>query len=109
MLTHGPSGVPSRPGVRLGDEVIRLRRSQIAAHNTNAYRRRVAAKGACGGAQPVTRPRGPPVGNITAPPSVPTRPGRGAALASAICLAIAQAPAPTPPATATSRDVQVGS
>jgi hypothetical protein len=61
MATHGPSGVPSRPGVRLGDEVERFRRSKIVAHNANAYQRRVAAKGACEGAQPMTRPSGPPV------------------------------------------------
>jgi hypothetical protein len=59
MVTHGPSGVSSRPGVRLGKEVERFRRSKIAAHNANAYKRRVAAKEACGGTQPVTRPRGP--------------------------------------------------
>jgi hypothetical protein len=61
MVAHGPCGVPSRPGVRLGEQIERLKRSQISAHNANAYQRRVAAKGACGGAQPVTRPRGPPV------------------------------------------------
>jgi hypothetical protein len=61
MVTHGPSGVPSRTGVRLGDEDERPRNSQITAHNASAYRRRVAAKGACGGAQPVTRTREPPV------------------------------------------------
>jgi hypothetical protein len=62
MATHGPSVVPSRPGVRLGDEVERFKRSQIAAHNATAYQRRVAAKGARGGAQPVTHPQ-PPLGS----------------------------------------------
>jgi hypothetical protein len=57
-VTHRPNGVPSRPGGRLRNEVERFKRSQIAAHNANAYRRRVAAKGACEGAKPVTRPRG---------------------------------------------------
>jgi hypothetical protein len=36
IVAHGPSGVPSRFGVRLGDEGERFRRSQIAAHNANA-------------------------------------------------------------------------
>jgi hypothetical protein len=72
MVTHGPSGVPSRPGIRLGNEVERPKMSQIAAHNANAYRRRVAAKGACGGAHPVTRPCGPPViGGVSAGVSRP--------------------------------------
>jgi hypothetical protein len=44
MVTHGSSGVPSRSGVQLGDEVERPKRSQIAAHNANAYQLRVAAK-----------------------------------------------------------------
>jgi hypothetical protein len=61
MVTHGTSGVPSRPGVRLDKNAERLMRLKIAAHNANAYQRRVASKGACGGAQPVARPRGPPV------------------------------------------------
>jgi hypothetical protein len=60
MVAHGPSGVPSRPGVRLGDDVEQLKRLQIAVYNANAYQRRVAAKGAAGGAQPMTRPHGPP-------------------------------------------------
>jgi hypothetical protein len=60
MVTHGPSGVPSRPGVRLGGEVEQFE-TKISAHNASAYQRRVAAKGACEGAQPVVRPRGPPV------------------------------------------------
>ena len=51
MVTHGPSGVPSQPGVRLGDEVEQFRRSQIGAHNATAYKRRVAAKEAAGGAR----------------------------------------------------------
>jgi hypothetical protein len=67
MATYGPSGVPSRPGVRLGDEVERFRRSKIAAHNANAYQRRVSVKGACEGAQPLTRPSGSPViGGVSA-------------------------------------------
>jgi hypothetical protein len=59
MVAHGPGGVPSRTGVRLGDEVEWSKRSQIATHNAKAFQRRVAAKGACGGAQAVMRPRGP--------------------------------------------------
>jgi hypothetical protein len=59
--THAPSGVPSRPGVWLGGKVKRFNRSQITAHNANAYTRRVAAKGARGGAQPVMHPCGQPV------------------------------------------------
>jgi hypothetical protein len=54
-MVHGPSGVPSRPGDC--DDLERLKRLQ----NASAYQRRVAAKGAAGGAQLVTRPRGPPV------------------------------------------------
>jgi hypothetical protein len=61
MVTHGPSGVPSRTGVWLGDKVKGSKRSRITARNANAYRRRVAAKGNCGGAESATRPRGPPV------------------------------------------------
>ena len=53
-MVHGPSGVPSRPGSR--DDVEQLKR----AHNASAYKRRMAAKGAAGGAQHMTRPRGPP-------------------------------------------------
>jgi hypothetical protein len=61
MVAHGPSRVPSRTGVRLGDQVERLKRSQITARNAKVYQRRVAAKRACGGALPVARPRGPPM------------------------------------------------
>jgi hypothetical protein len=56
MVVPGPSGVPSRPGVRLGDDVKRLKRLKIEVHSANAYRRRVAAKGAAGGARPMARP-----------------------------------------------------
>jgi hypothetical protein len=42
MVTHGPSGVPSRLGLRLGDQVERFKRSKIVAYNANAYQRRVA-------------------------------------------------------------------
>ena len=48
MVTHAPSGVLSRTGVGLGGEVERPKRSQITAHNANAYQRRVAAKEASG-------------------------------------------------------------
>jgi hypothetical protein len=48
MVAHGPSGVPSRPGVRLGDDAGWLKRLKIAVHNTRAYQRRVAAKRAAG-------------------------------------------------------------
>jgi hypothetical protein len=71
MVTRGPSGVPSRTGVRLGNEE-RSKRLQIAARNASAYQRRVAAKGACGGAQPVACPCGPPViGKVHALPVEP--------------------------------------
>jgi hypothetical protein len=53
------SGAPSRLGGR--DDAERLKSVQIAIHNANAVQRRVAVKGAAGGAQPVMRPRGPPV------------------------------------------------
>jgi hypothetical protein len=49
-VAHGPSEISSRPGVRPGDDAERLKRLQSAVHNAYAYRRRVAAKGAAGGA-----------------------------------------------------------
>jgi hypothetical protein len=54
MVARGPSVVPSRPGGR-GD-LERLKRFQIAVHNASACacQRRVAAKGAAGGAQPAS-------------------------------------------------------
>jgi hypothetical protein len=55
MVVHGPSKVTTRPGVRLGDDAERLKRLQIAVHNANAHLRRMAAKGAAGGAQPMAR------------------------------------------------------
>ena len=79
MATHGPGVVPSRPGVRLGEKVERFE-TQIALYNASAYQRRVAAKGACGGAQPVVRPRGPPViGGVPAGMSGPPVNGGGGA------------------------------
>jgi hypothetical protein len=76
--TSGTSGVPSRPGVWLDEDAERLKRLQIAAYNASAYQHRVASKGVCGGAQPVTRPRGPPViGGI--PTGVSQPPVSGAA------------------------------
>jgi hypothetical protein len=39
MVACGPSGVPSRPGVRLGDDVEQLKRLQIAVQNASAYQR----------------------------------------------------------------------
>ena len=53
-MIYRPSGVPCRPGER--DDAERIKRTR----NASAYKRRVAAKGAAGGAQPMTRPRGPP-------------------------------------------------
>jgi hypothetical protein len=55
------SFVPSRPGYRPSNHVERLKRLQLAIHDTNTYQRRVAAKGAAAGAQPMTRLRGPPM------------------------------------------------
>ena len=84
MVTHGTSGVPSRPGFRLDKNAERLMRLKIAAHNANAYQRRVASKGACGGAQPVARPRGPPViGGVPTGVSRPPVNGGAPAAASA--------------------------
>jgi hypothetical protein len=60
MVPHAPSGVLSRSGVRLGDEVERPKRSKIAAHNANDYQRRVAAsdRGSSGGCEPAASERG---------------------------------------------------
>jgi hypothetical protein len=58
------SSAVSGPGLRaqfLEQLVERFRWLQIAAYNAIVYKRRVAAKGAYGGAKPVTRPGGPPV------------------------------------------------
>jgi hypothetical protein len=80
MVTHWPSGIPSRPVVRLSSGIELLKRFQSAAHNARAYQRWVASKGAAGGAQPATRPCGPPViGGVSAGVSRP--PANGVALA----------------------------
>jgi hypothetical protein len=62
MVAHGPGGVPSRPGGR--DHAERLKRLQIVVHKASTHQRRVAAEVAAWGAQPVTRPRRPPVTGI---------------------------------------------
>jgi hypothetical protein len=92
-MIYRPSGVPCRPGER--DDAERIKRTR----NASAYKRRVAAKGAAGGAQPLARPRGPlvtggvPAGvsrppvNGVAPPGVgrPSVNGGAPVGASAAC------------------------
>jgi hypothetical protein len=80
MVARGPNKVPSRPGVRPGDDAERPQGLQLAVHNACVYQRRVAAKGAAGGAQLTTRPRGPPViGGVPAGMSRPPVNGGGGA------------------------------
>jgi hypothetical protein len=82
MVAHGSSGFPSRPGNRPCGDVERLKKLQIAVNNASAYQRRVAAKGAAGGAQPLARPRGPRViGGV--PAGVGRSPVAGVAAAGA--------------------------